>query len=241
MMPRIYQHTELKAEMSLELDQRAHHYLLHVLRMKAEDELAIFNDQQMEFAGIIQTINRKKIIVLLTHPIKKQTESPFALHLAQGLAKGEKMDFIIQKAVELGVHTITPLYTEFSVPSFSVERAEKRLAHWQQIAISACEQCGRNVLPIINPLTNIKTWLEIPIEHPKIILSPYQINKSLDFPTSITNMTVLIGPEGGLSSQEEVLAINNGFLPLRLGSRILRTETAAIAAMAILQHRFGDF
>jgi 16S rRNA (uracil1498-N3)-methyltransferase len=163
--------------------------------------------------------------------------------LAQALSSSEKMDWVIQKATELGVTAIQPLATERSVAKLSTERAEKRLKHWQQVAISACEQCGRNVLPIIHPPLDIMAWLRNMQNNAdtKLILLPKNAAPLHTQPKPQGSVTIMIGAEGGFSQAESDNALSCGFTPIRLGSRILRTETAAIVGLSALQTLWGDF
>lgn len=237
---RIYQAVTLSEQTTLRLDENATHHLSRVLRVKKGDYLIIFNGKGGEYKTIITDIDKKAVTVDILSHYPREAESPIDLHLAQGIARGEKMDFIIQKAVELGVSKITPIITERCNVRLMPEREEKRTKHWQSIAISACEQCGRNQIPIIFSPVFLNEWLaQVKADH-CFVLSPHVEAKLPVTLSQDTSIVLLIGPEGGLSDLEVTTAFQHGFLPLKLGPRVLRTETAAITSLAILQYRFGD-
>lgn len=241
-MTRIYQPISLAIQQKIRLDDQAAHHLVRVLRAKIGDDLILFNGQGGEYSAVISHIDKKKVEVDVLDFIPREVESPVRIHLAQGVARGEKMDFVVQKAVELGVAHITPLISERCNVRLDSEREEKRLQHWRAITISACEQSGRNRLPPISPMIAFKDWVSTVQADLKFVLSPHVENK-LPINQLPANATVLllIGPEGGLSEEEVSSAIQRGFLPLNLGPRVLRTETATIAAITALQLRYGDF
>lgn len=240
---RIFQAKPLKVKQTLSLDKTASHHLSRVLRVNLQDTIILFNGDGCEYDAVIEKIERNAITVTITAFKEKRCESPVSLHLAQGMAKGEKMDWIIQKSVELGVQHITPLETERSHVKLAGVREAKRLEHWQAIARGACEQSGRNTLPEIHPLMTLADWLNQDLPKPGFVLSPaasirLEVQKILPQPI---NVLLLIGPEGGLTEQEIRLATQHDFQLLKLGPRVLRTETAAIAAISIMQYCFGDF
>lgn len=241
-MTRIYQSVTLASQTSISLDERASHHVARVLRASVGEALTIFNGEGGEYDAIIIRIDKKSVQVALKQFHAREAESPLQIHLAQGIARGEKMDFIVQKAVELGVTKITPLITERCNVKLDPLREEKRLQHWQAIAISACEQSGRNRLPIISAPQTLFAWLP-QVREKGFVLSPYAQTKleknkldSVDTP-----IVLLIGPEGGLSDHEIEAAIQHKLTALNLGPRILRTETATIAAVSVLQYAYGDF
>lgn len=238
---RIYQAVPLSSGQMLRLDEKASHHLARVLRARVGDGVTLFNGMGGEYAAEIKHIDKKGVDVLVQAFVEREVESPIELYLAQGIARGEKMDFIVQKAVELGVTKIFPLSTERSNVRLDKDREEKRLQHWQAVAISACEQSGRNRIPAVMPPMSLPDYLgQIQVSQ-GFVLSPH-----VNTPLSISSVpvgqsvAVLIGPEGGLSDAEVVMAQELGYQALQLGSRVLRTETATIAALAILQARFGD-
>ena len=166
---------------------------------------------------------------------------PVEIYLAQGIARGEKMDFVIQKAVEMGVTQIYPVITERCNVRLDSEREQKRLQHWQAVVVSACEQSGRNYVPIVHAPMKLNLWLDSVNADKKFVLSPHVENKLQEKMAQPASIAILIGPEGGLSDQEVSAASQHGFTALQLGPRVLRTETAALAALAVLQFQFGDF
>lgn len=243
MTTRIYQAIPLAAHTLIQLDEAASHHLARVLRASIGDELHIFNGNDLEHLGVIEAITKKTVTVALQQPLQRpSTESPLEIWLAQGISRGEKMDYTIQKAVELGVKKIIPLFTERCNIKLDEERSSKRVQHWQSVAISACEQSGRQCVPEVTAPQTITNFLQKTVADYGFILSPYAKQKLKGYPISRTaRITLVIGPEGGLSEQELCLAEQHHFLPLNLGPRVLRTETAALAAITALQCYFGDF
>jgi len=177
--------------------------------------------------------------VQLAESFAGQTESPLRIHLGQGLSRGERMDWAIQKATELGVSEITPIVSERCEVRLKDERTDKRLAHWRQIAISACEQCGRSTLPVIHPPLLLAEWVKQTAAELKLVLHP--VAEPLTSHPKPGTLAFLIGPEGGLSDNEVAQAAQAGYLPARLGPRVLRTETAPVVALAVAQQLWGDF
>jgi 16S rRNA (uracil1498-N3)-methyltransferase len=238
---RIFQAKPLTPGGTLELDEQASHHLARVLRANSGDAVTIFNGEGGEYTAEINHIDKKKVTVILGAHHDRDAESPLKLTLAQGISRGEKMDYTIQKAVELGVTQIYPLLTERCNVKLDAERRQKRLQHWQSIAISACEQSGRNRVPeVMAPLT-LSKWLAAIQADKCFVLAPTSAHKLQEI--SLKNngsVVLLIGPEGGLSDSEIAEAMQYHFLPLNLGPRILRTETAAVAALTALQCFFGD-
>lgn len=238
---RLYQATPLTVHTSVRLDERAFHHAARVLRATIGDQLVLFNGEGGEYTGVIKHIDKKGMDVDILSFSAREAEPPIAIHLAQGIARGEKMDFIVQKAVELGIAKIVPLLTERCNVKLADERAAKRLAHWRSIMIGACEQSGRNRLPdIVEPLA-FKEWLPMARADRAFVLSPIAKEKLPEVALKPgASILLLIGPEGGLSQTEILAAESSGFLPLNLGPRVLRTETASIAAITALQCRYGD-
>ncbi|MDX1467394.1 MAG: 16S rRNA (uracil(1498)-N(3))-methyltransferase, partial [Halomonas sp.] len=182
---------------------------------------------------------RKRVVARLEAVEPGRGESPLAVHLGQAISKGDRMDYAIQKAVELGVATITPLYTEHGDVRLKGERAAKKLAHWQAVAASACEQCGRATLPPVHAPMGLGEWLAARDEALRLVLHPGTAG-ALEQAEAPASVAVLIGPEGGLAEAEVEAARTSGFAPLSLGPRVLRTETAPVVALSLLQARFGD-
>ena len=224
---------------SYELPSHLAHYMTRVLRLSIEAPVQLFDGSGKEFLGKITQITKKIVVVSLTESLIGLAGSPLYTHLGQGLSRGEKMDFVIQKATELGVNEITPLITERCEVRLSDERADKRLAHWQQIVISACEQSGRSTLPIINPPKAMDQWVTQVDADLKLMLHP--ASPPMDSYIKPVSLALLIGPEGGFSDVELAMAKSSNFNHVQLGSRVLRTETAPIVGLSIAQSLWGDF
>ena len=203
--------------------------------------MVLFDGRGGEYLAHIQRIERERVLAELASWQDVERESPLAVTLVQALQAGEKMDFTIQKAVELGVRDIVPVESRRSVLRLSGERAAKRVAHWQGVAASACEQCGRNQVPLVAPLEKLENWLARPAGSTlRLMLAPDADEALVDLPPA-SAVQLLIGAEGGLDPQEVLAAKQAGFRPVRMGPRVLRTETAGLAALAILQALWGDF
>lgn len=203
--------------------------------------MVLFDGRGGEYLAHIQRIERERVVAELASWQEVERESPLAVTLVQALQAGEKMDFTIQKAVELGVRDIVPVESRRSVLRLSGERAAKRVAHWQGVAASACEQCGRNQVPLVAPLERLDQWLARPANGAlRLMLAPDADQALADLPPA-SAVQLLIGAEGGLDPQEVLAARQAGFRPVRMGPRVLRTETAGLAALAILQALWGDF
>lgn len=242
-MPRFFCPPPLPLTGTFDLPDDAAHHAGRVLRLKVGDEVEIFDGEGQARTGVLVEIAGKRVVVGELADSTVVRESPLRVVLAQGLPSGDKLDWVIQKATELGVSEIQPLATARSVVKLSAERAAKRQEHWQQIAISACEQCGRNGLPVIHPPQDLAKWLAQPrpAEDHKLILLPEGAS-SLHAQAQPTGAVVLlIGAEGGFTDTESDLALQHGYVPIRMGKRVMRTETAAIAGIAALQMLWGDF
>ncbi|ASL28277.1 16S rRNA (uracil(1498)-N(3))-methyltransferase [Azotobacter chroococcum] len=222
-----------------ELPEAQAHYIGRVLRLAAGDAVQLFDGSGREFLGELVEVGKKNVQVELREQFAGLAESPLRIHLGQGLSRGERMDWAIQKATELGVAHITPIVSERCEVRLKDERADKRLAHWQQIAISACEQCGRSVLPAIHPPMLLGDWLARTEAELKLVLHP--IAEPLTSHVRPATLAFLIGPEGGLSEAEVAEAQRAGYQAARLGPRVLRTETAPVAALSVAQQLWGDF
>lgn len=219
------------------------HHIAHVLRLAEGDAVVVFDGRGGAWDGQIAAIARGEVEVQLRAARAESCESPLPVTLAQAVSSGERMDYTIQKAVELGVHAIQPLMAERCVVRLSGERAQKRVAHWQAVVVSACEQCGRNTVPEVRPLLGLREWLAgLAAEAGlRLLLAPQAVLRPRELGRSASGVTLLAGPEGGFSESESADALRAGFLALRLGPRVLRTETAAVAALAVLQAQWGDF
>ncbi len=221
----------------------AAHHLSHVLRAAVGDEVVVFNDGA-EFAATITRIDKTGVSVKVAAGAAVDRESPLFFTLAQAISSSERMDMTLQKSVELGVARAQPLYSERSLVRLDAERTAKRVAHWQQVVVAACEQSGRNVVPPVAAPLPFTDWLgALPQAGPdelRVLLSPRASTRLAELPRP-RRVTLLAGPEGGFTSVEAELARQYGFVALRLGPRVLRTETAALAALAAMQTLWGDF
>ena len=221
--------------------EQAHH-LAHVLRLAAGDAVIAFDGRGHEYAATIERISKSGVTLTLGDPQAVDRESPLEVVLAQGISSGERMDYTVQKAVELGVHAIQPLTAERSVVRLDRDRALRRVAHWQAVAVAACEQCGRNRVPHVLPVAALETWLgAVPAIAARFTLTPTADVRLAGLERPRGSIVLLAGPEGGLSPREHDSAIASGFTAVRLGPRVLRTETAAVAALAAMQTLWGDF
>ena len=237
---RIYQPGPYDAGHTLELSPAASQHVGVVLRMQPGEQLTLFCGDNREFSATITSLHKKKVIVSVNAVHSVNRESSCAIHLAQAISKGDRMEWVIQKAVELGVTTITPLFTAHCVVRLDAERLGKKMAQWQAIAIAACEQSGRNQLPIIYQACSLDTYLHQCQALTKLVLHPVTEQSWRDYTLTNSDIALLIGPEGGLSDEEVSQAQAAEFQPLCLGPRILRTETAAIAAISMIQAISGD-
>lgn len=237
---RIYQKGLYQEGEQLTLEAAQSHHVASVLRMQKEQYLTVFPGNNIEFHAQIIDIKKKSVIVKLLSAQTVNRESPRAIHLAQAISKGDKMEWVVQKAVELGVASITPIYTSRSVVKLDKERLQKKQQQWQAIAIAACEQSGRNTIPEIKEAMSINCLLaNKPTAH-CFILDPYEGNSCKTTHFDQGDLLLLIGPEGGFSPEEVKQAKQAQFQSLSLGPRILRTETAAITALSLLQAFCGD-
>jgi 16S rRNA (uracil1498-N3)-methyltransferase len=252
-LPRFFYPQRISVGQVIELPAVAAHHASRVLRLEQGDELILFDGSGGEYRASIELINKSGVAVAVEKYLDIERESRLDITLAQTVCASEKMDWIVQKAVELGVRRIQPLATKRGLVKLSDERAEKRMKHWQQVIIAACEQCGRNRVPPMMPLISISKWLDNQVSERKnssgdnppgscFMLSPTAKKGLRDLPASpAAPLTLLVGPEGGFAAEEEAAALVAGFVPLRLGARILRTETAALAAVAAMQALWGDY
>ena len=239
-MPRFYVDAALRAGSSVLLPEDSAHHAVHVLRVHGGDEITLFNGRGGEYASRIASIQRLKVLVdVLTH-YAVERESPLRMVLVQGVSAGERMDFTVRKSVELGVAEIQPVLAASSVARPKGERAAARHAHWQKVSIAACEQCGRNQIPKVQPMIAAADYRGG--EGTKILLSP---RSELGFSQVVKRggeaFTIAAGPEAGFNADEERAFLDAGFVPARLGPRVLRTETAGLAALAALSALAGDF
>lgn len=239
---RIFQPFSLMSGKRFLLNSAASHHVAGVLRARLGDTLVLFNGEGGEYPATIIHIEHKQVEVELGIHSLREVESPLKLHLGQGISRGEKMDFTLQKAVELGVNAVTPLVTERCNVRPAKERFEKKIKHWRAIAVHACEQCGRNQVPEIFAPMMLADWVETVAVEQAFVLDPKAgcALKQYLSGRSFSESALMVGPEGGLTIQEIECAKNRGFLPVSLGPRILRTETAGLAAISALQCLAGD-
>lgn len=230
----------LRAGAELLLNADRSHYVSRVLRLRRGSELTLFDGGGAEYAAAITDIAKNGVTVMTGEPRQRNIESPLGIHLVQGISRGDRMDHVVQKATELGVRRIAPVTTEFSVVRLDPEKAAKRVQHWTKIAQSSCEQCGRNTVPAIDAPQTLATFLAGARPADGYVLHPDADRKLTALSPSTGEVDLLIGPEGGLSDTEYKQAEAAGFVACSLGPRILRTETAAIAAIAVLQAKWGD-
>lgn len=213
-----------------------------VRRVRLDDNLTLFNGDGADYAARVIAVDRQRVVVSVLDKVSNACESPLQVHLALVMSKGERMDWALQKAVELGVSQVTLLSSErCEVRLRDINRQERKVEHVQQVMISAAEQCGRSVVPPLNIALELTDFLDQPHETLCLVLDPLGEVRISELPAKTESVCLLIGPEGGLSPQELALAKANKFQAIRLGPRILRTETAPLVMISLLQHRYGDF
>ncbi|XSG85578.1 MAG: 16S rRNA (uracil(1498)-N(3))-methyltransferase [Methylohalobius sp. ZOD2] len=234
---RLYLPEPLETGLELAVTGERAHYLANVLRLRAGASLTVFNGRGGEYGAELFAANRRQVRLKIDAKRAREAESPLQTHLGLAVAKGERMDWAVQKAVELGVTEIFPLLTEHGNVQLKGGKPERKRQHWQKIAIAACEQCGRNRIPEIGPPEDFDAWLDF--RHGGVLLDPGGIPFP-DLAPPKEKLILLIGPEGGLSPEERRRAQDRGFVPARLGPRILRVETAVAAALSAAQVLWGD-
>jgi len=247
-IPRLYTPQLLSENQTVSLGDEAAHYLKNVLRMKPKRKLVLFNGEGGQYHATIESVDKKGVSVAVGEYAAVNNESPLVLELGVCIIKNDAMDWLVQKAVELGVTRISPLSSDYTDVKLSPERLEKKQQHWQQVAIHACEQCGRAMVPVINKATTFHDWSREVQADKRIILHPYNASSFkemaapwLESVSAPSTFAIALGPEGGFSDEEVGEAFNSGFLPLSLGPRILRAETAPLAVLPLLQSYFGDY
>jgi 16S rRNA (uracil1498-N3)-methyltransferase len=237
---RLYQSIALQHGETIELDDDSAHYVRTVLRLKKGSAIIVFNNQGGEFAGAILEASRKRVVIDINEWIARDVESNLQVNFGLAISKGSRMDFAIQKSVELGVNDITPLVTERSVVRLTDDSKQQKIRHWQKIAQHAAEQSGRTLVPAVNDVLKLADWIGNQVGL-RIFLDPRAQKKLTELQPEQEQMTLLAGPEGGFSESERDTAKESGFIPVQLGSRILRSETAALAALAAAQTLWGDY
>lgn len=239
---RLYLEQHISAQQEVPLDTDAAHHLTRVLRLRAGADLRVFDGHGREFHATLLQAGRKGGRLRIAEACEAVSESPLQITLAQGISRGDRMDLVVQKATELGVHRISPVMTERSVVRLDEQRRQRRSDHWRRIMINACEQCGRATLPRLDEAAQFDNWLAS-LDGPsaRLVLHPGARRRvSAAEKPADGKLLVVIGPEGGFSSRERSVLEDRGFVAVSLGPRILRTETAALAALAVLQSVCGD-
>ncbi|SFV10743.1 16S rRNA (uracil(1498)-N(3))-methyltransferase [Pseudoduganella namucuonensis] len=239
-MPRFYCPAPLAIGLTIDLPEAVAHHA-HVVRLAPGDTVTLFNGEGGEYTAVLATVDKRRASAEVKAHTARDAELPYAITLAQGLPEGTKMDWIIEKAVELGVAAVQPLAARRCVVRLSGERAEKKLAHWRGVIVAASEQSGRNRLAHLAPVEDFKDWIVQQDLHKRVILTPRAGESLADWARHQPPqaLTIMVGPEGGFSAEEEDMALAHGALALAMGPRILRTETAALAALAALNAAWG--
>ena len=240
-MPRFYVDFALSPDSVVELPDNVVRHL-NVLRVKNTEEIVLFNGNGKAYPALPEVLEKRRASVRIVREEATDNESPLNITLVQAVSAAERMDFTLQKSVELGVAEIRPVISERCVVRLSGERAEKRVARWQEIVVSACEQSGRNIVPKVLPLTTyVQALQQLPQETTKLLMSLNRAQKLSDVRPQSGKVVFMVGPEGGWTEKEEQQAFDAGFQSVTLGKRVLRTETASLAAIAAMQTLWGDF
>lgn len=240
-MPRFYCPTPLAAGLTVDLPEAVAHHM-HVLRLQPGAELRLFNGDGAEYVARLTGVEKRRASAAILTQVARDVELPYELTLAQALPEASKMDWIIEKAVELGVAAIQPLAAQRCVVRLGAERAEKKLAHWQGVIVAASEQSGRNRLARLAPVADFHGWIGQRDMHKRVLLSPRATQSLSDWARHQPPqaLSLIIGPEGGFTAQEEEAAMARGAICLSMGGRILRTETAGLAGLATLSSHWGS-
>lgn len=240
-IPRIYTGQSISIGRTIALDGDAARHIIQVLRLHPGASLSLFNGDGRDYEARLLACGKHEAAVEVVSASNEEPTPPIHFILAQGISKGERMDYALQKAVELGISEFIPLLTKRTVVRLQGERLKRRLEHWRKIAISACEQSGRRRIPSIEPAQHLEAWASNPANGPRLLLHPQAPQTLNSLPAPEGPVHLLIGPEGGLDNEEIRWAERHGFVPVRLGPRVLRTETAPVAALAAMQTLWGDF
>ncbi len=239
-IPRIYLERALAENTGCLLSDDAAHHVSKVLRMEVEQSLHLFDGRGGYFDATITRIDKRSVEVVTGDHHPDECESPLAITLVQGVSRGERMDYTLQKAVELGVQQIVPVLCQYTNVKLDDEKKQKRHEHWGKIIINACEQCGRNQIPSLTLTQELDEWVDVDANEVKLILQPGTSMQISQLKSKQDRVTLLAGPEGGFSGTEVALAVQHGYQAISLGPRILRTETAALAAITACQVMWGD-
>ncbi|GLS83095.1 16S rRNA (uracil(1498)-N(3))-methyltransferase [Paraferrimonas haliotis] len=238
--PRIHHPDSIPLDTAISLSDDATNHVARVMRMSVGQRLDLFNGDGHFYHATIIELTKKRVAVTVQEKTLVSNESPLNIHLGQVISRGDRMDFTLQKSVELGVNTITPLFSERCGVKLTGERLQKRLQQWQKIVISACEQSGRAVVPEVRPAMELEQWCAENSEATKLNLHPRASHGINGLSLTAQRVRLLIGPEGGLSPEEIALTQTHDFVDILIGPRVLRTETAALTVISALQLRFGD-
>jgi len=239
-LPRIHCDLRLGPGAQFSLSAEAAQHVGKALRLKAGDTIVVFDGRGGEYEAILTRMDKERVDVKVGAWRDVEVESQLRLGIVQGLPEADKMDWIIQKAVELGASWIQPIVCDRSVVRLSGERAARRESHWRRVTIAACEQCGRNRIPDVRPTLGFQSWIAVPAEVPRWVLTPGS-EAMASKPRPEGALEILVGPEGGLTEREQELALSQGAQPVALGPRVLRAETAPVAALSAIQALWGDF
>lgn len=237
---RLYVPTALQSGQELELNDDSAHYLRTVLRLKQDADLVVFNGNGGEFFAKVLEVHRKRVVLAVNQWQDNTVESELQVSFGLAISRGDRMDFAVQKAVELGVKNITPLFSDRCVVQLKEDKQQQRLQHWQKIAQHAAEQSHRTIVPELKTIDTLNHWIEQQ-QGLKVFLDPYADTVLNELQPVNNSITLLSGPEGGFSDNERQQAVAAGFTPVKLGKRVLRAETAALAALAAVQTLWGDF
>ncbi|MES9968611.1 MAG: 16S rRNA (uracil(1498)-N(3))-methyltransferase [Candidatus Thiodiazotropha sp.] len=238
---RFFTSQELRTDLQITLEEDPAHHIQQVLRLRSGDEVVLFNTNGDEYAATLIQVTKQQVVAGIGNALRHEAESRLRIHLLLGLSRSERMDFAIQKATELGVGQITPILTERCVVKLNEKKSTSRLKHWRRIVINACEQSGRCRVPMIDKALDYAEAVDH-VEAGTSILLDHRSQTTLhQIEPPQTNLCILIGPEGGLTSTEREFAMQRGFVGVRLGPRIMRTETAPLASIAAVQTLWGDF
>ncbi|MGA9573248.1 MAG: 16S rRNA (uracil(1498)-N(3))-methyltransferase [Lysobacterales bacterium] len=238
---RIFTSQHLQVETSVQLEGPASHYLTRVLRLSKGDDVILFNGDGSDYSAVISEIRPQRVLARVTASSTPGNESPLKITLAQSVCRGERMDYVLQKATELGVFCIQPLISQRVEVRFDASRQEKRLSHWRGVVTSACEQSGRALVPEVKKPMSLPDWINDTAGPVRLVLDPLAAHRLSGVSVQEGSVSVLVGPEGGFTDDEMNAARANGLVAVSLGPRVLRTETAGPAAIALLQAKSGDF
>ncbi|MGM0480927.1 MAG: 16S rRNA (uracil(1498)-N(3))-methyltransferase [Pseudomonadota bacterium] len=242
-IPRVFHPESLHEDMTISLPGDSVQHLIKVLRMTDDQAITLFNGDGRDYHAILTAVTKRSAAARIQSVSDNPSESPAWIHLGQVISRGDRMDFVLQKTVELGVSELTPLFSERCGVKLSGERLQKKQQQWQKIVIAACEQSGRSTVPSVNQPVQLEQFVAQPGDGLKLTLDPFAeipLSELVSHHGDARQLRLLIGPEGGFSAAEVTLADQHNYQPMRLGPRILRTETAALTALSVLQYQLGD-